>query len=160
MSKLYLLTGSNSNDAVFQLNKAKELLSIQFGEPIAISSLYESEPWGNTQQANFFNQAICFNTNMEALEILNAILNIETKMGRIRLEKWGPRIIDIDILIYDAHIVQLPQLQIPHPHLQDRRFALEPLLEMAPEIRIPGKASGQDLLAHCTDNLKVWKVAN
>jgi len=103
----------------------------------ASSSLYKTEPVGMSNQSWFINAAIAIDTHLEPLNLLNALLSIEQDMGRIRMEKWGPRIIDLDILFYGNKILKLPQLEIPHPEISNRRFVLAPLEEIAGDYNHP-----------------------
>jgi 2-amino-4-hydroxy-6-hydroxymethyldihydropteridine diphosphokinase len=131
MATVYLLTGSNLGDRKKQLRQAAALIDNQAGPVTATSLLYETAPWGKIDQPAFLNQAICIATEKTPQALLATLLSIEQQMGRIRAERYGPRIIDIDILLYDQLIVQEDSLQIPHPELPRRRFALLPLAEIA-----------------------------
>ena len=101
------------------------------------SSLYETEPWGKTDQDKFLNQVIMIETNLGADELLDCLLEIEIKMGRQRLEKWGPRVIDLDILLYGNQVIQTDRLRVPHRHMRERLFVLIPLQEIGTELRFP-----------------------
>lgn len=137
MNGVYLITGSNVGNAVDHLKKAEEFIRTEIGEVVAASSLYSTEPWGNKNQPAFVNQVLKVNTQLEAYALLHHLLDIEQRMGRVRKEKWEPRIIDIDILFFNNAIIQESDLTIPHPHLHERRFVLEPLVELCPEYRHP-----------------------
>ncbi|MFZ1799233.1 MAG: 2-amino-4-hydroxy-6-hydroxymethyldihydropteridine diphosphokinase [Chitinophagaceae bacterium] len=161
MNRAYLLTGSNLNDPGTQLSLAFDLLQVHCGTITAASSIYGSAPWGIRDQPEFMNQAICLETEFPATTLLKKILAIEKEMGRERLFKMGPRKIDIDILLFNDDLVDEPGLTIPHPLLPQRRFALEPLSEIAPLIIHPGlKKSIETLLQECTDPLNVYKICN
>ncbi|MBS1765687.1 MAG: 2-amino-4-hydroxy-6-hydroxymethyldihydropteridine diphosphokinase [Bacteroidetes bacterium] len=138
------------------LQQAGESISRDIGMVQKISSIYETAAWGNTLQAPFLNQAIIVDTEYSADELLKKILQIESTMGRVRTERWEPRIIDIDILFYGNEIVRTDQLTIPHPEIENRRFVLEPLNEMIPEFIHPilNKTIKQ-LLSQCSDTLTV-----
>lgn len=117
--------------------RALELVGVFAGEVMAASSLYRTAPWGKTEQAEFLNQAFEIHTELEPQELLETILAIEKHMGRSRQEKWGPRLIDIDILFFGDKIIKSPELIIPHPHLEERNFVLAPLAEIAPDFLHP-----------------------
>jgi len=132
----YLSLGSNVGDRAGNLNAAIERLRV-FGEVVAVSAFYETEPVEFTAQSWFVNCAVALNTEKTPRELLAGILDIEQKLGRRREQKKGPRIIDIDILLYGDAIVEASGLTIPHPAMHERRFVLEPLAEIAPDVRHP-----------------------
>ncbi|MDD3852240.1 MAG: 2-amino-4-hydroxy-6-hydroxymethyldihydropteridine diphosphokinase [Syntrophomonadaceae bacterium] len=101
------------------------------------SSLYETEPWGKTDQDKFLNQVIMIETDSGADELLDRLLETEIKMGRQRFEKWGPRVIDLDILLYGNQVIRTERLRVPHPHMRERLFVLIPLQEIGTELRFP-----------------------
>jgi len=133
---VYLSLGSNVGDRAGNLNAAIERLRA-FGEVVAVSAFYETEPVEFTAQPWFVNCAVALNTEKTPRELLAGILDIEQKLGRRREQKKGPRIIDIDILLYGDAIVEASGLTIPHPAMHERRFVLEPLAEIAPDVRHP-----------------------
>ncbi|MFZ9694402.1 MAG: 2-amino-4-hydroxy-6-hydroxymethyldihydropteridine diphosphokinase [Chitinophagaceae bacterium] len=152
MITAYLLTGSNLGQREEFLQKAVEQISIRAGKCIGISSLYETAPWGKTDQPSFLNQAIKLETTLSPLELLTALLEIEQELGITRQEKYGPRTIDIDILLYGNEVIDTPQLQVPHPQMAQRRFALLPLLELSPQLIHPAVGiSMKVLLDQCPD---------
>jgi 2-amino-4-hydroxy-6-hydroxymethyldihydropteridine diphosphokinase len=156
MNKAYLLTGGNMGNREKNLARAKTLIGEKAGKVIRASALYETAAWGKTDQPSFYNQALEIETALPPKELLKLLLEIEKKLGRHRDEKYGPRIIDIDILLYGDQISNDPQLRIPHPELQNRRFALTPLAEIGPGLMHPVfKKSITELLAICTDTLEV-----
>ncbi|MBM3416747.1 MAG: 2-amino-4-hydroxy-6-hydroxymethyldihydropteridine diphosphokinase [Bacteroidetes bacterium] len=160
MSKAYLLTGGNIGDREKKLAAAKEQIKQQCGKIINASSLYETAAWGNTHQPPFLNQAFEIETGLTARQLIRRILKLEKQMGRIRKEKYGPRIIDIDILLFNDEIHNYPLLQVPHPEMQNRRFALLPLAEIAPGIIHPVlKKTIKELLNECPDLLEVKKYS-
>jgi 2-amino-4-hydroxy-6-hydroxymethyldihydropteridine diphosphokinase len=111
-----------------------------------------TEPWGKRNQSAFLNQVIELETVLEPGPLLEACRSIESRLGRKRMEKWGPRTIDIDILLFDSRVVETAELRIPHPRLAERRFVLVPLAEIAPDIRVPGaEQTVSSLLAACKD---------
>lgn len=161
MNKVYLLIGGNMGNRKKQLQKAAIKIGEACGTITLLSHFYETAAWGKTNQPSFFNQAITLNTLLPPNDLLHAILHIETSMGRHRVEKFGPRIIDIDILLFNDEIIDHPNLKIPHPELPNRRFALEPLSEIAPGVIHPVfKKSILCLLEECTDALEVRKLEN
>lgn len=133
---VYLSLGSNVGDRQVQLQDALAKLAA-VGRVVATSSFYETEPVEFTQQPWFLNCAIALETNKTPEQLMAAILRIEEEMGRRRVQKKGPRSIDIDILLFDDTIVDSKELTIPHPAMHQRRFVLEPLAEIAPELLHP-----------------------
>ena len=127
----YLSLGSNVGDREEQLGKAQQRLAA-LGKIIAVSSYYETEPVEFTGQPWFLNCALALETELGPEELMRSILRIEQEMGRRRIQKKGPRSIDIDILLFGNLVVNSPELAIPHPAMQDRRFVLEPLAQIAP----------------------------
>jgi 2-amino-4-hydroxy-6-hydroxymethyldihydropteridine diphosphokinase len=137
MSQLvYLSLGSNVGDREAQLRDALTRLAA-IGRVVAVSSFYETEPVEFTRQPWFLNCAVALETSKTPRELIAAILRIEEDMGRRRLQKKGPRSIDIDILLVGSLVVEEPELTIPHPAMHQRRFVLEPLAEIAPEVLHP-----------------------
>jgi 2-amino-4-hydroxy-6-hydroxymethyldihydropteridine diphosphokinase len=159
MNKVYLLIGGNMGDREANLAKARGYITQLCGPIIQSSSLYETEAWGKTDQSSFLNQALETETGLNAEHLIKRVLEIEKLMGRERNEKYGPRIIDIDILLFNDEQYDLPFLKIPHPEMQNRRFALTPLAEIASDFQHPvfEKSIGQ-LLKECPDNLEVKKL--
>ena len=140
------------------LQLAISLLTGLVGNLIKQSSIYETAAWGLENQPNFLNQIIILSTSQSPKLLMKTILKIEKKMGRERLVKMGPRIIDIDILFYENRIINKPSLTIPHPRIQFRRFVLVPLNELQPNYLHPIlNKSVKDLLIACTDTLNVKK---
>ena len=160
MNTAYLLTGSNMGNREAQLITAKELLNKDCGQITAASAIYETAAWGKTDQPSFLNQALKIETVLTARQLLRHILKAEKKMGRIRIEKYGPRLIDIDILLFNNEIHNYPLLKLPHPELHNRRFALMPLAEIAPDLIHPKlKKNIRHLLQECPDELEVKKYS-
>ena len=137
LQMVYLLLGSNLGNRKGIIDKAVELLSQKVGVIILKSKDYETAPWGVTDQPDFLNLVISIQTRLEPLQILEITQSIENQLGRVRKEKWGARLIDIDILFYGNEIIDEPNLKIPHPLLQERDFALSPLAEIAPNFVHP-----------------------
>ena len=133
---VYLSLGSNVGDRELQLRDALRRLAVN-GRVVAVSSFYETEPVEFTGQAWFLNCVVGLETTETPEQLMTALLQIEQQMGRRRIQKKGPRTIDIDILLFDEAIVDSPALTIPHPAMHQRRFVLEPLAEIAPEVRHP-----------------------
>jgi len=133
---VYLSLGSNLGDREANLRAAVESLR-EFGEVVAVSSFYETEPVDLHNQPWFLNCAVKFETEKMPRQLISAILNLEQSMGRQRKQKKGPRTIDIDILFFGSSIIDFPSLTVPHPRLHQRRFVLEPLAEIAPDARHP-----------------------
>jgi 2-amino-4-hydroxy-6-hydroxymethyldihydropteridine diphosphokinase len=158
MNIAYLLTGGNLGDRIIALKTAEEMVDRQCGHVMQASSLYETAAWGITDQPAFLNQALAIHTDLNAKQLIRYILKIEKLMGRIRKEKNGPRIIDIDILLFNQEIFNYSFLTVPHPELRNRRFALMPLAEIAPDAIHPvfTKTISQ-LLHECKDELEVKK---
>ena len=153
---VYLLLGSNIGDREANLKRACELIRDEVSTDITQSHLYETAAWGKTDQAAFLNQAIMIQTDTEPLVLLTLLKNIEKKVGRVDTEKWGPRVIDIDILFYGSEIIQAPELQVPHPYLPVRRFALLPMAEIAGDLMHPVlKKTIEELLKLCPDTSEV-----
>ena len=158
MNRAYLLIGGNTQDPLQQLYRAERLIAERCGELLLMSRIYRTAAWGPIPQADFFNRALLVATLLSATQLLHTLLQIETEMGRIRAEKMGPRLIDIDILLIEDMQVETPELIIPHPLLAARRFALQPLTEIAPHLPHPvlGKTI-ETLLNECTDTGDVQK---
>jgi len=133
---VYLSLGSNLGDRSANLKTAIDRLA-SLGEVMAVSSFYETEPVELTAQPWFLNCAVKLDTEKMPRQLIAGILAIEQSMGRQRKQKNGPRIIDIDILLFGSSIIELPSLTVPHPKMHERRFVLEPLAEIAPEARHP-----------------------
>jgi 2-amino-4-hydroxy-6-hydroxymethyldihydropteridine diphosphokinase len=159
-NKVYLLLGSNMGARLQLLETAIKNINQRIGEVVEKSSIYETAAWGKTDQPGFLNIAIAVNTLLSPLEVLTRALDIESQLGRIREEKWGARLIDIDIIFYGNDIVNIPdQLQIPHPEMHKRKFVLEPLVEIAPDLQHPIlNKSLSELLLELSDDLDVTKI--
>ena len=158
MQIAYLLTGGNRGDSRKYLQHAMEAIG-NLGQIQSISAIYQTEAWGYTDQEPFLNQAIALETQLSASALLKAILEVEQSLGRVREEKYGPRTIDIDILLFGDQVISLPDLTVPHPQLPYRRFALQCLNDVAPGLVHPllGKTI-LTLLEECTDSLTVHKL--
>jgi 2-amino-4-hydroxy-6-hydroxymethyldihydropteridine diphosphokinase len=158
MNRAYLLIGGNLGNRENNLTIARGSIEQYCGPVIRSSSLYETAAWGKTDQPSFLNQALEIETEWHADHLMMQVLEIEKFMGRERKEKYGPRVIDIDILLFNNEQYDLPFLKIPHPEMQKRRFALIPLAEIAGDIQHPVfKKSIDQLLKECPDKLEVKK---
>lgn len=156
MNKVFLLLGANLGNPATQLAKALEKIESQVGKIAACSSLYKSEAWGVTDQPIFLNQAALVFTSLSPLDVLDNVQAIEDNLGRVRISKWGARVIDIDILYFNQDCIQHERLIVPHPYLPERKFALVPLSEIAPSFTHPKLGiSTVDLLTQCEDTLNV-----
>jgi 2-amino-4-hydroxy-6-hydroxymethyldihydropteridine diphosphokinase len=137
MNTVFLLLGSNLGNRQAFLQEAIKLITLQIASVIKTSSIYETQSWGKTDAPDYLNQVVAIETDIPAMQILREILNIELVLGRKRDEKWGSRTIDIDILFYGMEIINVEGLHVPHPELHKRRFTLEPLAEIAPDLIHP-----------------------
>ena len=160
MNVAFLLIGGNMGNREENLQTAKSLIEQYCGEVMKSSLLYLTAAWGKTDQPAFLNQALQIETSLTAKELMRQILAIEKMMGRERNEKYGPRVIDIDILLFNDEQHDLPFLKIPHPEMQNRRFALIPLAEIAGTVLHPVfKKSVSKLMEETPDKLEVKKYA-
>jgi 2-amino-4-hydroxy-6-hydroxymethyldihydropteridine diphosphokinase len=160
MNKAYLLTGTNMGEREQNLETAREWIEAECGKISLISLLYETAAWGKTEQPAFLNQALEIQTGLNAAQLIRHILKIEKNMGRVREEKYGPRLIDIDIIFFADEIIATSFLKIPHPEMQNRRFVLVPLNEITPDFIHPVlKKTVRELLDDCPDPLPVKKYA-
>jgi 2-amino-4-hydroxy-6-hydroxymethyldihydropteridine diphosphokinase len=159
MAVIYLILGSNLNDREMFIQRAIGNIEQSIGTVLNKSSLYETEPWGYTDDKYFLNQIIQAETILTPLEILHKIKFIEQSMGRVRSTiRYSARQIDIDILFYDDLIVYLPELSIPHKEIQNRKFVLIPMAEIAEELVHPVLLRNiGELLAACQDKSRVHK---
>jgi 2-amino-4-hydroxy-6-hydroxymethyldihydropteridine diphosphokinase len=159
-SMVYILLGSNQGNSIEQLKLAVQHIKGEVGSIEKSSSVYQTAAWGNTDQAPFSNQVILVRTEKNAEEVLRILLGIEKKMGRKRVVKWEPRMIDLDILFYNDLIMEEPNLTIPHAYLHQRRFTLVPLVEIDENYVHPiFKKTMKELLESCEDKLSVEKIS-
>lgn len=145
MIDVFLLLGTNLGNRQLHLQQAIEHLRQQISEVTRVSAIYETQSWGKTDEPDYLNQVIQLQTSLPARKLLEKILAIELQMGRTREVKWGSRIIDIDILFYGDEVIDEPGLVVPHPQLHNRRFTLEPLAELSPQMIHP--VLGKNILA-------------
>lgn len=153
---IFILLGSNSGDRAPQLGLALEYIEKDIGTVISKSRIYETAPWGKAGQPDFLNQALQVASQLSPIELIFKIQEIEQALGRTRQEKWGERLIDIDILYFGDKVIDIPGLVIPHLHLSERKFVLVPLAEISPEFVHPVlKKTNLELLKGCQDLLAV-----
>ena len=158
MNTAYLLIGGNLGNRYAYLQEAVQNIQQFCGNIVHSSAIYETAAWGKTDQPSFYNRALAVETELSPEQLMQKLLDIETAMGRKRSEKMGPRIIDLDILLIDGLVISSTLLQLPHPALPMRRFALLPLAEIAPDLVHPLlKKTINELLTDCTDELDVQK---
>ncbi|QWR78001.1 2-amino-4-hydroxy-6-hydroxymethyldihydropteridine diphosphokinase [Candidatus Magnetomonas plexicatena] len=133
----FISIGSNMGDRAANCSKALELLNSGDVAVKAVSSMYETKPWGIASQPDFINICVEIETTQQPAELLTTLKEIEKTMGRKDSARWGPRIIDLDIVFYGQEIIKTESLQIPHPHMHEREFVLKPLSELAPRMLHP-----------------------
>lgn len=145
---VYIGLGSNMGNKVENIQNALDLLEEIRGLTInRISSLYLTKPWGNKDQEDFINQVIEVKTELQPLDLLHRMQDIEIKVGRQRDIKWGPRVIDLDLLLYGKEKLNMEELQVPHPYLFERLFVLIPLQEINPELEFPDGSKIMEVLS-------------
>ena len=143
MTFAYVGLGSNLGDREALIRRAAELIGAA-----RLSSLHETEPWGYVDQPLFLNAVAELETALSARQLLDFLLDVERRLGRERVgHRWGPRTIDLDLLLYGDEVVDEPDLQVPHPRLLEREFALRPLAELIPAQKIPGNGTVSEALA-------------
>jgi 2-amino-4-hydroxy-6-hydroxymethyldihydropteridine diphosphokinase len=142
VTRVYVGLGANLGDREAAIRAAAEALGAR-----RLSTIRETEPWGLEEQPPFLNAVAELETELEPRALLDRLLAVERELGRVRTgPRWGPRTIDLDLLVYGDRVVDEPALQVPHPRLHERAFALEPLAELAPDLEIPGHGPVQDAL--------------
>ena len=143
MTLAYVGLGSNLGDREAVIRRAAGLIGAR-----RLSSLLETEPWGYADQPKFLNAAAEIETALTPRQLLVHLLDVERRLGRERIgPRWGPRTIDLDLLLYGEATVEEPDLVVPHPRLAEREFALRPLAELVPSLKIPGNGTVQEALA-------------
>ena len=147
MARAYVGIGSNLGDRETTIRQGLALLAKRV-DVVAVSSLRETEPWGYADQPPFLNGAAAVDATLPARELLEVLLDVERELGRTRDgPRFGPRTIDLDLLLYGCEEIDEPGLVVPHPRLHERLFALEPLAELDPALEVPGRGSVGALLA-------------
>jgi 2-amino-4-hydroxy-6-hydroxymethyldihydropteridine diphosphokinase len=135
----YVGLGANIGPREVTLLRAVDLLAAAEGvEVVTVSQLRETEPFGVADQPPYLNGVVAIETSLSARELLDLLLETERALGRVRTERWGPRTVDLDLLVYGKQVIDEPGLRVPHPRLWERRFALEPLADLDPALEIPG----------------------
>jgi 2-amino-4-hydroxy-6-hydroxymethyldihydropteridine diphosphokinase len=148
MPTVFIGIGSNLGDREWLIREALSLLGAKDGiEVAAVSAIRETDPVGVVDQPRFLNAAARLETELSARDVLDTLLAVERELGRVRVERYGPRTIDLDLLVYGDQVIDEPGLRVPHPRLQERRFVLEPLAELDPALVVPGLGPIRALLA-------------
>jgi len=147
--RAYIGLGSNLDDPQAQLQRAIEALrQLPESRLTAVSRFYRSRPMGPSDQPDYVNAVAMLDTCLAPLELLDALQAIEQQQGRVRQgERWGPRTLDLDLLLYGADVIDQPRLQVPHPGMRQRNFVLQPLFDLAPELCLPDGSSVREALA-------------
>ena len=148
MTRAYVGLGANLGDRERTLRAAVDALAAEEGiEVVSVSTLRETEPVGVGEQPRFLNGAVELETTLTARELLDRLLAVEQRFGRVRIPgEHGPRTLDLDLLLYGDEVIDEPGLTVPHPRLHERRFVLEPLAELAPGLLVPGRGDMESLL--------------
>ena len=161
MSRAYIGLGSNEGDRLENLKAGVADLSV--ADDVVVvgkSGVYDSEPVGVTDQGDFLNAVVAVETSLDPHQLLSLVLKIELAHGRQRITRWGPRTLDMDILLFGDIEQDDPELSIPHPRFRERRFVLEPLLEVEPEVRLPDGTPAKKLLDDLADSQVVWRYSD
>ena len=154
MTKVFLGIGGNLGDRRATMRSAVELIRAVTSD-VRVSSLYETAAWGVTDQPSFLNAVVRGQTELPPLDLLDAMQSIENKLGRVRTQHWGPRAIDIDILLYGSDVIDVPRLTVPHPYMSQRGFVLRPLADLAAGLTLPdGSLVGELLTTINQDDLR------
>ena len=137
--------GANLGDRAANLVNALEGIRA-LGRVVATSGVYETAPQGMVDQESFYNAVVLVDTDLDPVELMGRLLDIEREMGRVRGRRWGPRLIDLDLILYGDRSIRTPSVEVPHPRYRQRRFVLEPLVEVWPDARDPDGTPVADLL--------------
>ena len=159
MTGIFVGLGSNIEEPIAQLGTAyRRLREHPLLEASTTSSVYVSSPQGPKDQPDFFNAVVQIHTVLEPMALLDVLLEIEQQMGRVRVRHWGERCIDLDLLLYDTVILHSARLQLPHPRAHERRFVLDPLIELlGPAYTLPGEGPLGQLQSRCSEQgIRVW----
>lgn len=158
MSRAYIGLGSNEGERLENLKSgAAALAAADDVVVVGKSGVYDSEPVGLTDQPDFLNAVVAVETTLDPYQLLSLVHKIELDHGRQRITRWGPRTLDLDILLFGDLEQDDPKLLIPHPRLKERRFVLEPLLEVDPDVRLPDGTPVNKLLDDLRDSQTVWR---
>jgi 2-amino-4-hydroxy-6-hydroxymethyldihydropteridine diphosphokinase len=149
LTPVWIGLGSNQGDGRAHLQFALDGLAGLAEGPVARSSLYRSAPVGPSDQSDFLNAVVCFDTALSPHALLDQLQGLEQARGRVRTRHWGPRTLDLDILLYGIQMLDDARLKVPHPELIRRLFVLRPMADLDPLLRIPGQGTVADLLAVC-----------
>ncbi len=149
MQTAFIGLGSNLADPLFQLRSAlRAITAVRSTRVVRTSRFYRTAPWGKSDQPEFINAVAEIETGLSARDLLDQLLSIERRAGRERNgERWGPRVLDLDILLYGQETIDEPSLRVPHPHMRDRAFVIVPLADIAPHLQIPGLGRIGDMLS-------------
>ena len=154
MTNVFLGIGGNLGDRRATMRLAVELIRAVIDD-VRVSSLYETAAWGVTDQPSFLNAVVRGQTELPPLDLLDAMQSIENQLGRVRTQHWGPRAIDIDILLYGSDVIDEPRLTVPHPYMSQRGFVLRPLADLAAGLTLPdGSLVGELLTTINQDDLR------
>ncbi len=153
MSRAYIGLGSNLDNPPNQIARAlDQIAQLPNSHLLACSPLYKSRAVGPANQPDYINAVVLIDTQLPPLNLLDHLQSIEAAHQRVRVEHWGPRTLDLDILLLDNHFINLDRLKVPHPYLQQRNFVLYPLADIAPDLILPDGTSLQDLLANSSQS--------
>lgn len=148
MTRVYIALGANLEDPKTQLDNATTALSaLARGNSLKVSPYYCSAPMGNVAQPDYVNAVVSFETDLAPLVLLDALQQIENTQGRVRKERWGPRTLDLDLLLYGDEIIDEPRLKVPHYGMKERSFVLVPLAAIAPDLILPCKTALGSLIS-------------
>lgn len=154
-SAVYLSLGGNLGDPAKSMAAALRMLDGDDRTRVtAVSSLYRTPPWGKLDQPDFLNAAAAIETALSPRDLLELCLDVERRLKRVREERWGPRLIDIDILVFGDLVIHETGLEVPHPRMLERAFVLAPLAEIAPELAVGGKSVSERLEAVDTSGIE------